>query len=152
MHSRCFKVAAADDREKDLDLKARTLYSDDAMDIPVADYIDDMDEKAQEEDRQDFLHMPGIHAVTRNIFKVDKSEYFKGRYESLRSQVAELTPEEFSGKTPKGFAKLYEIKSTIDDQCGYYIYTSYADTMDNWVRDAEEDKEYELGSVLDYHF
>lgn len=121
------------------------------IDIPVADYIAPLDEKKQEKEREFFLALPGIHATGKDSFRIDKREYFGDHLRMLRREVSAITPEEFSGIDPGGHIKLYDIATLINDRCGYYICTDHTDTMDEWMRDADEEEEYCLGDVLDYH-
>lgn len=154
MRSRIFKVVTKEKVKEDksvLALKADELYTEYGMAVPVADYIDDLPEKSQKEDIKDFLSMPGIIKTGDKTFMVDKNSYFGNRIYDLKKEVRDLTEAEFCGTEIKGVMKLYEISTMINDRCGYYIYKDYAETLDEWIREACETEEYCLGDVLDYH-
>lgn len=154
MHSRVFQVVSASDGEMDESelLTSDDLYHDFACEVPVADYVMDQDEQAQCADRERFFKLPGIHPIDKRRFKVNKKEYFGTRLAELKKAVAALTDDGFCSYETIGELSLYHVETLIKDRCGDYIYTDYAETMDEWIRWADEDEMYVLGNVLDYHF
>ena len=89
---------------------------------------------------------------------VDKKEYFEKKHEDFLTILEELKDvplEDFINNRHFRW-KVDDLESTFEDKHSFYIDDNdeYGGLMplDTWVREAEEGKEYFIGSILDYHF
>lgn len=86
-----------------------------------------------------------------------KKEYFDKKHDKFKELLKELqdiTLEDFAN-TSKYF-KVAELKDAYEDKYSFYIddndeYCGLTN-LDNWVRNAEENQVYYIGSIFDYHF
>mgnify|MGYP000894998915 FL=1 len=79
-----------------------------------------------------------------------KTAYFKKRFKEFKKLADELTLEVFAGIESDGDFKIY-LELLIEDKFGFYIYTEYLQTLDDFIRKLEEGSTYYIGTIIDYH-
>lgn len=158
MHSRIYQVSSSPVKEEDKIREYR--YEDDHLN-GVADYI--VEQTSETDIKSDISWLSSVNkgikvdVESRTITITSKKEYFESKHEKfqeLAGKLSGITLEEFIDG--KSYFDFYELKSMYEDKHGFYIddndeYIGLT-SMDNWVRNAEENKEYHIGSVFDYHF
>lgn len=154
MHSRVYQVSE----------KPITEFIDESRyyDWDHADYVAQI-----ETNSQDYVSdLEWLRTATKGI-KVDikkktititsKKEYFEEQHEKFKElleKFQDITLEEFVG-IDRHF-DFTDLQCAYEDKYAFYIddndeYGGLTN-MDNWVRHAEENKEYYVGSIFDYHF
>ena len=101
----------------------------------------------------------GIEVDTENkTFKItSKKEYFDEKHDKFKELAEELSNtslEDFiSGKE---HFKVYDLKCAYEEKYGFYVDDNDEfiglTNLDNFVRNAEENKVYYIGRIFDYHF
>ncbi len=158
MHSRIYQVSSSPVKEED---KIREYRYEDDFVGRVADYVSEVTSETDIESDLEWLSSANkgikVDVENRTITVTSKKEYFESKHEKfqeLAEKMSRITLEEFT--TEKSYFDFYELKSMYDDKYGFYIDDNYEYTgltsIDSWVRNAEENKEYHIGSVFDYHF
>lgn len=89
----------------------------------------------------------------------DKKAFFENRYKAFQmalSRAKSIAFEDFITLDCKVATAVSEIRYSYDEEYGFYVEDSdeYAglQTLDEFIRRAEEGKPYYIGGVLDYHF
>ena len=98
-----------------------------------------------------------VNKEKKTITIVSKKEYFDEKHDKFKELLAKLediTLEEFIS-TKKHFV-IEDLKDAYENKYGFYVddndeYIGLTN-LDNWVRNAEEGKEYYIGNIFDYHF
>ena len=98
-----------------------------------------------------------VNKEKKTITIVSKKEYFEDKHEKFRELARELSfismDDFMSGKE---YFKFYDLECAYEEKHGFYVddndeYIGLTN-LDNWVRNAEEGKEYYIGNIFDYHF
>ena len=121
----------------------------------VADYVS---ERNEEEIKADIDWLGGQVGIDVNSDKktfviTSKTEYFSKKYDKFKEILERLstyTLEDFI--SPKNWLDFYNLKNACDESYGFYVDDCGWTTLDSWVRNAEENKTYYIGSTFDYHF
>jgi hypothetical protein len=157
MHSRIYQVS-----EKPVEKFIEEYRYEDSFVGSIADYVSPV-----ESESEDYINdLKWLQSATQglkvNIKKgtitiTSKEDYFETKHEKFKElleKLRDITLADFaSNKNHFDFADLRDsydnkYKFYIDDNDEYCGLT----TLDNWVRNAEENKEYYIGSIFDYHF
>lgn len=158
MHSRIFQVSSEPIQEDDMIQEYR--YEDNLMN-GIADYVAKQTQSEEVKADLEWLAQAckGIQVDVnkRTLIVTSKAEYFEQKHEQfkeLAEKFSTISLEDFIS-TKAGF-DFYDLKSAYEDKHSFYIddndeYCGLA-PMDNWIRYAEENKVYYIGSVFDYHF
>lgn len=159
MHSRIFQVSQEPINEENLLGEYR--YEEDFVGR-IADYVAKQTYKGQDyiEDLkwlQEATDGLEVDVEAGTIIVKSKEEYFSekhDRFMELAEKLSCITLEEFIGEDK--FFDMHDLKAAYDDKYSFYIddndeYCGLT-TLDNWVRNAEENKTYYVGSIFDYHF
>ena len=93
----------------------------------------------------------------KTVTITSKRDYFDEKFDEFKDLLEELknmTTDEFiEGKFD---LKMYDLNGAYENEHGFYIDDSDdymgLSNIDYWVRNAEENKPYYIGSVFDYHF
>jgi pullulanase/glycogen debranching enzyme len=97
-----------------------------------------------------------INLKEKTITITSKEEYFTRKFDKFKELLEELQDinlKEFteSAKT----LKVFDLVDSYEDKYAFYIdddeYCGLTN-LDNWVRNAEENKTYYIGSIFDYHY
>ena len=97
-----------------------------------------------------------INIKEKTITIKSKREYFSKKHDTfieLAEKLSSTTLDEFiKGKNISDFINL---KDAYEEEHAFYIDDNYEcfglTTLDNWVRNAEENKAYYIGNIFDYH-
>ena len=158
MHSLIFQITSQ--KKRPVEFIASSDYDTHEFLHTVADYVLELEDRTAAiknftgdgiktwQEGEDFFFM-----VT------DKKAFFENRYKAFQTALTRaqsITLEEFAGRDYKVYAAVYDIKHNYDNEYGYYVEDGgeYAglQTLDAFIRHAEEGKPYFIGGVLDYHF
>ena len=98
-----------------------------------------------------------IDTKKKTITILSKKEYFDekhDKFKDLLEKLQDITLEEFI--TEKRHYDILDLKDIYEDTHGFYVddndeYIGLTN-LDNWVRNAEENKTYYVGNIFDYHF
>lgn len=153
MHSRVFQLAREPISKEDY----ITSFSLDGCFIgQIADYANES--KNREEDLEWLASAIEPHGAILDYKKETiyfpegfKVSYFKKRFEAFREVVERITLETFAGVSTMSGLDMHRLKSLIEDEFSFYIYVDYPQTLDDFVRDLEEDTSYYVGAIMDYH-
>lgn len=96
--------------------------------------------------------------IDKKTIKVtSKESYFEDKHTAfteLAEKLSNISLTEFI--EDKNYFDFYDLKTSYDDKHSFYVDDNdeYAgtETLDSFVRRAEENKIYYIGSVFDYHF
>jgi hypothetical protein len=159
MHSRIFQVSAKPIPQEDLIEEYR--YEDGFVGSH-ADYVSQVTNGSE-----DYLSdLSWLQTATeglevdiekRTVTIKSKKEYFDKKHDQFKElleKLQDITLEEFAGT--KNHFDIYDLESAYEDKYSFYIddndeYCGLTN-LDNWVRNAEENKPYHIGSIFDYHF
>ena len=158
MHSRIYQLS-----EKPITkdkLKQEYEYEDIFVGS-IADYVAEIPFKSNEylEDLKWLSTLKGIevNAGAGTLIIKSKKEYFTEKYNGFKELLAKLsnvTLDEFI--TTNSWSDMYELNATYEDKHSFYADDNdeYYEPVpfDNWIRTAEENKIYYIGSIIDYHF
>lgn len=157
MHSRIFQIQ----REPITEPISEFRYEECFVGQNGIDYVVKSDSKAEDINWLTIANK-GLQ-VSQNadgsyeIVIVSKEEYFEKSFEEFQTYI-----EKFSNYTMEDFIKannnfdfLY-LKDAYNNEHGFYVDDNDEwagiQTLDEWVRNAEENKTYYIGEVFDYHF
>ena len=159
MHSRIYQIS-----EKPIPAEERTSefrYEGDFVGS-IADYVAG-EEFRSNEYIQDLKWLESankgikVNTEENTITITSKEEYFKEKHEVFLNALKELQDislEEFI--SDKKHFTLYNLKCAYEEKYGFYVDDNddyYGITpLDNFVRNAEENKVYYIGTITDYHF
>jgi hypothetical protein len=160
MHSRIFQVSSKPITEDNLIKEYR--YEDDFVGR-VAGYVSlEYSEVDIKSDLEWLNNTEGLHVDTdkKTLTITSKREYFDEKHDTfieLAEKLSNITLEEFiNGEWDKGYGDFTNLKDSYEDTYGFYIDDNDENigltTLDNWVRNAEENKAYYIGNIFDYHF
>ena len=78
-----------------------------------------------------------------------REKYFKEKYDALKECVSNMSFETFC----KNSLDLYRVTSYIEDKYEFYIHhDGYYETLDSFMRNANDGQTWYFGGTLDYHF
>lgn len=159
MHSRIFQISEKPITQNELIKEYR--YEDNFVGS-IAEYVAEVEFKSDNyfEDLKWLQNVAkGLEVnIKKGTIKIlSKKEYFDekhDRFKELCEKLRYITLEEFIGN--EFYFDICELKDTYEDKYSFYVddNDSYfgLTNLDNWVRNAEENKEYFVGSIMDYHF
>jgi len=119
----------------------------------VDDYVADIDDSEREEDIKWLMSCLEPYGV-----KLDKEEesivfpkgfkqrYFEERFKKFKETVNGMTLNDFCDSI-----KAWQLSQIIEKKFDFYIYVSYPQPLDDFIRDLEEEKKYFIGGIVDYH-
>ena len=163
MHSRIIQISKEPINEDDY------LSEDKYYDIvcgALADYVDgDTD---RDDDIEWFIGCLGdsisYNKDEQSFTIIDKEKYFDKAFEhfqELLKKLSDTTLKVFSGIGKKEeiyqfTTDMYSLKSTYDDEFSFYIddngeYFGMS-TIDNFMRNVENNTKFYIGTTIDYHF
>ena len=156
MHSRIYQLSekpiTKDKLKQDYEYKGSFVGN-------IADYVAEIPFKSNEylEDLKWLSELTGIEvdAGAGTLIIKSKKEYFTekhDRFKELLAKLSDVTLDEFI--TNNSWSDMYELNAAYENKHSFYIDDS--DTcevvpFDNWIRTAEENKVYYIGSIIDYH-
>jgi hypothetical protein len=158
-HSRIFQIAVAPIAPKDY--ISENDYNDHWFTNTIADYVNG--DVNREDDlkwlRERLEETGAVRFVEDDSFVVlhyGKEAYFEKAYEAFvaaRQKTTELGLAEFA----VGFAfseAVHHMKSAYCDKYDFYVSSEAFDIapVDEFMRDAELNRRYYIGSTLDYHY
>ena len=155
MHSRIFQVSSEPITEENL------IEEDRYYEWEHADYVNKQASSTDIESDLKWLQTANngikVNVEEKTITITSKEEYFTKSHDEFKKLAEELSTislEDFiNGKADM---KFYDLKCAYEDKNGFYIDDNYEccglTNLDNWVRNAEENKTYYVGSIFDYHF
>lgn len=158
MHSRIFQVSSEPIQEDDMIQEYR--YEDSFV-PSTADYVTKQTQSAEIKADLEWLAQAckgiQVDADKRTLIVTSKVEYFEQKHEQfkeLAEKLSSISLEDFI--STKADFDFYDLKSAYEDKHSFYMddndeYCGLA-PMDNWIRYAEENKVYYIGSVFDYHY
>ena len=167
MHSRIFQIIEAGKDD------VRFIREDDFYEDFVgahADYVRDVSEEERTQDIQWLCQAENFKRTGAETFVVPKGyikEYFTKKLDGLKYLVANLVIEDephgphsfMNGDTKKwnfmSDITVAQIQELTDDEFGFWVYdeSEWVNTFDSWLRNtAEEDVEYRVCGVVDYHY
>ena len=127
----------------------------------IADYVAEVEYKS-ESYKQDLKWLQGAtNGIEVDIEKgtmkvISKKEYFRSKHEEFQEFLQELnnvTLNEFIEPCGKTSMNLYNLQCAYKDKYGFYIdINGETEPLDSFVREAEENKVYYIGTITDYHF
>ena len=152
MHSRIFQISKEPIKEEDyidMDDMPDSFYE------KIADYVWSSSRESDidwlKEKLTEVAEFSGDHFTI-----INKKKYFEDKYVRFINKAKELeniSLEDFiEGKA--GYI-IYFLEAEEDDKWGFYVYQSpgnYYETLDLFMRCAQEGKIYYIGNTLDYHF
>ena len=157
MHSRIFQIQ----REPITEPISEFRYDESFVGQNGIDYVVKLDSKAEDINWLTIANK-GLQ-VSQNadgsyeIVIVSKEEYFEKSFNDFQTYI-----EKFSNYTMEDFIKannnfdFFYLKDAYNNEHGFYVDDNDEwagiQTMDEWVRNAEENKTYYIGEVFDYHF
>ena len=158
MHGRIFQISK-EPIEKD-DYIEESNYYDHWFTNSIADYVDG------DTDREDDIQwLKDCYADSGLSFEIDDGgEYFiiedKVKYFAKRFDVFQKTLKELQDITLDDFASgkcgmyMYTLKSTYDDEFGFYIDSedTSLETFDSFIRHSDNGAKFYIGATIDYHF
>ena len=155
MHSRIFQVSANPISKEDYISEFK--YDENRVN-GIADYVVTVSEPLEDlKWLQSVNKGLEVNFEEKTVTITSKKEYFERSYEEFQEKLEELqqaTIDDFI--TTKNHFQMYELQKSYDNKYGFYIDDNDEymglDTLDAWVREAEENKKYYIGRVFDYHF
>ena len=160
MHSRIYQISKAPiDRD---DYIKESTYYDHWFLNSVADYVNE--DTNRNDDIKWLQSCYGNKGLSfgqddngKYFIVEDKAKYFETNFEEFKKALVELsniTIDDFI--SDKGGMDLYRLKSSYDDEFGFYIddggeYYGLT-TFDSFMRDANTGEKYYIGATIDYHF
>lgn len=155
MHSRIYQISSEPIKEENLIEE----YRYDEWDR--ADYVVKETSETDIDSDLEWLQTANkgitVDIKEKTIVITSKKEYFDKKHDEFRELTEELsniTLEEFI--STKNHFTIEDLKDAYENKHGFYIddndeYIGLTN-LDNWVRNAEEGKEYYIGNIFDYHF
>lgn len=101
-----------------------------------------------------------VNIKEKTITIKSKKEYFSKKHDTfieLAEKLSYTTLDEFikSGWGNGLLSNFTDLKDAYEEEQAFYIDDNYEcfglTTLDNWVRNAEENKKYYIGNIFDYH-
>jgi hypothetical protein len=155
MHSRIFQVSSEPITEENLIEEYR--YDE----WEHADYVVKQTSSTDIKSDLEWLQTANsgikVNVEEKTITITSKEEYFTkshDKFKELAEELSTISLEDFiSGKAN---IKFHDLKCAYEDKYGFYIddndeYCGLTN-LDDWVRNAEENKTYYVGNIFDYHF
>lgn len=143
---------------------ANSYYFDDGGNVigGAVDYIRDMDEQEMKEalENLEFYQKDGyykgfaIDAKERTLTIVSKAEYFKDKYADVQKACQEILDMGIDGFVgPHAAFVIMNIGYYGNDAYGLQLseYDGSCNSMDYFMRVADEGDKYYIGAVIDYH-
>lgn len=155
MHSRIFQVSSEPITEENL------IEEHKYEEWEHADYVNKQVSSTDIESDLEWLQTATkgikVNVEEKTITITSKKEYFTekhDKFKELAEELSTITLEDFiNGKADM---ELYDLKCAYEDKYDFYIDDNYEycglTNLDNWVRNAEENKTYYVGNIFDYHF
>ena len=155
MHSRIFQVSANPISKEDYISECK--YDENLVN-GIADYVVTVSEPLEDlKWLQSVNRGLEVNFEEKTITITSKKEYFERSYEEFQKKLEELqqaTIDDFI--TTKNHFQMYDLQESYNSKRGFYIDDNDEymglNTLDAWVREAEENKKYYIGRVFDYHF
>lgn len=131
----------------------------------IADYVTEVGDQDGELDyfiksEQGILE-EGAERHTFRLAKQGRENYFRDKFKQFQEICARMmnaSLEDFIGREPRSWDQqfshlMYQLNDSYCDRYGYYIFENdelvpYCE----WMRAADSEAVYYLGTVLDYHF
>ena len=160
MHSRIYQISEKPISKENF--TKESSYYDDGFVGEIADYVSEVDYRSNDYISDLEWLQTATEGLEVNIKKgtitiLNKKEYFDKKHDKFKELIENLqdiTLEDFSSN--KEYFTILDLKSAYDDKYSFYIDDNYENvgltSLDNWVRNAEENKKYYVGNILDYHF
>ena len=155
MHSRVFQVSKSPIKEENLITESRYYEWHHAE--YVCQVEDDKNIIADLEWLQTATKGIEVDTGARTITITSKKEYFEEKLEKFRALAEELstiTQDEFMSS--KSSYKFSDLEDLYNNKYSFYIDNTTGCcepiTLDDWIRDSEENKTYYVGSIFDYHY
>lgn len=149
MHSRIFQLSSQPINEDDY-ITEDLFY--DGFVGSIADYVSsDTDRESDIEWFISFLEKYGVKREGNAAYfpKGFKEIYFEKRLKELKEKVSNMTLHDFCDSF-----EAYSLCALIEDRYGFYIYTDSHGlmTLDDFVRNLENEDKFYFGATIDYHF
>jgi hypothetical protein len=150
MHSRIFQIEEApidvDDYINEYTFEESGFVGS------VADYVDESRDRPDDIDW--LISYIGKYGAVYNKKKESivfnkgfKENYFRQKYDQFHTYVSKITFEDFVNDSYVP----YKLKTLIEETGGFYVYNCGWETLDSFIRDMTEGKEYYIGGTVDYH-
>ena len=158
MHSRIFQVSEEPISKDNLINKDK--YNENFVGS-IADYVSEVEYESEQIEDLKWLSK-ATEGIKVDIEKgtitiISKRMYFDEKHDKFKSileKLQDITLEEFI--TTDNSFDMYELKKAYENEYGFYIDDNNEHfgliPLDNWVRNAEENKVYYLGTIIDYHY
>lgn len=158
MHSRIFQVSIEPIEEENL---IEDYRYEDGFVGSHADYVvketSETDIESDLEWLQEATKGLEVDKEKKTLKILSKEDYFKNKHEKFKELADELSYislEDFISN--EATFSVEDLKSAFEEKRGFYIddndeYIGIAN-LDNWIRNAEENKTYYIGNIFDYHF
>ena len=159
MHSRIYQISENLIQEENLITEGR--YSMEGFIGRIADYVVPVDSLPNIKSDLEWLENAtrGIEVDTEaNTIKItSKKEYFEENFENFKKLTEKLNSISLEDFTETGVSiSISTLCNLHENKRGFYIDDNdeYLGTVpfDTWVRHAEENKIYYVGSIFNYHF
>ncbi|NLW24677.1 MAG: hypothetical protein GXY91_05485 [Clostridia bacterium] len=149
MHSRIFQLS--DEKINKDDFITEENFYEDSFIGSVADYVsDNIDRKEDIKWLMSCLEPYGVKLDKEEesiVFpKGFKQRYFEERFKKFKETVNGMTLNDFCDSI-----KAWQLSQIIEKKFDFYIYVSYPQPLDDFIRDLEEEKKYFIGGIVDYH-
>jgi len=153
MHSMLIQVKQDEPFEED-ELNNESDYYDSFVG-GIADYVD----KKENSERKEYIERLKYRlegAAKVNVKKgiitiIDKAKYFEGAFKNFKKLLVdlnEMTVEDFASNMDT----MHDLDRTVNNRFETYIDDGYYDTLDNFMRCANNGDKFYIGSVFDYHW
>lgn len=97
-----------------------------------------------------------VNVEEGTITVTDKKEYFQEKHETFQNYLEKLnntTLDDFVKSYGTTRLDLYELQCAFEDKHTFYVdINGETKPLDSFVRSAEENKVYYVGTIMDYHF
>lgn len=157
-HSRIFQISENPITEKNL---IHESNYDENFVGQIADYVQAIPYK--EKDIEDLKWLQNcvegieIDLEARTLVVTSKEKYFEKKFETFQNIAEEISCFKIQDFiNPSSHNKFQDLQEAFNEEYAFYVDDNYENiglaTLDTWVRNAEEDKPYYIGQVIDYHF
>lgn len=160
MHSRLYQISKTPINEDDR-ITERDMYDGNDFVPIIADYVSEIEEGYDEEDVEWLARLlkEAAEFDGKTFVITNKKAYFEKKFERFLESIDELkevaTLETFMDYKFNDLNEAYySLKDAYDRTCEFYITSDYNgyETLDSFMRWAEEGERYYIGTVFDYHF
>ena len=160
MHSRLYQISKAPINEDDR-ITERDMYDGGDFVPTIADYVSEIEEGYDKEDVEWFAKaLNGVAEFDGKSFTIiNKEAYFREKFNNFLESIDELKrAATFEAFIDYKFNSLsdayYSLKNAYDYAYAFYITSDYNgyETLDSFMRWAEEGEKYYIGTVFDYHY